>query len=51
LGLQRWQQGLFALHNLGQVGFLRTRAQAEGASTLMQGALEFARRVVREING
>jgi len=60
-GLQRWQQGSFALHNPGQIGFLDTLGRAEGRihfagehtsawSGWMQGALESARRVVREIN-
>ena len=60
-GLQRWQQGSFALHNPGQIGFLRTLASREGRihfagehtsawAGWMQGALESARRVVREIN-
>jgi monoamine oxidase len=60
-GLQRWQQGSFALHNPGQIGFLDVLGKREGRlhfagehtsawSGWMQGALESARRVVREIN-
>jgi monoamine oxidase len=60
-GRQRWQQGSFALHNPGQIGFLNTLARTEGRihfagehtsawAGWMQGALESARRVVREIN-
>jgi monoamine oxidase len=60
-GLQRWQQGSFALHNPGQIGFLHTLASREGRihfagehtsawAGWMQGALESAYRVVREIN-
>ncbi len=61
-GLQRWQQGSFALHNPGQIGFLDTLGKTEGRihfagehtspfAGWMQGALESAHRVVREING
>lgn len=57
-----WQRGAFSLHTPGQIGFLDTLAQAEGRvhfagehtsqwTGWMQGALESARRVVREING
>lgn len=60
-GLQRWQQGSFALHNPGQIGFLDTLGRVEGRlhfagehtsawAGWMQGALESARRVVQEIN-
>jgi len=60
-GLDPWQRGSFALHTPGQIGFLDTLAQAEGRihfagehtspwTGWMQGALESARRVVREIN-
>ena len=56
-----WQRGAFALHTPGQIAFLDTLAQAEGRvhfagehtslwTGWMQGALESARRVVREIN-
>jgi monoamine oxidase len=61
-GLDPWQRGSFALHAPGQIGFIETLAQPEGRihfagehtspwSGWMQGALESARRVVREING
>src|SRR5438045_8398974 len=61
-GLDPWQRGSFALHTPGQIGFIETLAQPEGRihfagehtspwSGWMQGALESARRVVREING
>jgi monoamine oxidase len=61
-GLDRWQRGSFALHTPGQIGFIATLAQAEGRihfagehtsawTGWMQGALESARRTVREING
>jgi monoamine oxidase len=61
-GLDPWQRGAFALHTPGQIGFLDTLAAAEGRihfagehtspwTGWMQGALESARRVVREING
>lgn len=60
-GLQRWQQGSFALHSAGQISFLNILANREGRihfagehtsawAGWMQGALESARRVVREIN-
>jgi monoamine oxidase len=56
-----WQRGAFALHTPGQIGFLDTLAQAEGRvhfagehtslwTGWMQGALESARRVIREIS-
>jgi len=59
--LDPWQRGAFALHTPGQIGFLDTLAKAEGRvhfagehtspwTGWMQGALESARRVVREIN-
>jgi monoamine oxidase len=61
-GLDPWQRGAFALHTPGQIGFIDTLAAAEGRihfagehtspwTGWMQGALESARRVVREING
>jgi len=61
-GLDPWERGAFALHTPGQIGFLDTLAAAEGRihfagehtspwTGWMQGALESARRVVREING
>jgi monoamine oxidase len=61
-GLDPWQRGSFALHTPGQIGFIETLAQPEGRihfagehtspwTGWMQGALESARRVVREING
>ena len=61
-GLDPWQRGSFALHSPGQIGFLDTLAKTEGRihfagehtsawTGWMQGALESARRVVREING
>ena len=60
-GLDQWQGGAFALHTPGQIGFIDTLARAEGRihfagehtswwTGWMQGALESARRVVREIN-
>jgi monoamine oxidase len=60
-GLDPWQRGSFALHTPGQIGFLATLGAREGRihfagehtsawSGWMQGALESARRVVREIN-
>jgi len=60
-GLDPWERGSFALHTPGQIGFLETLAAAEGRihfagehtspwTGWMQGALESARRVVREIN-
>jgi monoamine oxidase len=61
-GLDPWQRGAFALHTPGQIRFLDTLATVEGRihfagehtspwTGWMQGALESARRVVREING
>jgi len=61
-GLDPWERGSFALHNPGQIGFIDTLATVEGRihfagehtspwTGWMQGALESARRVVREING
>jgi monoamine oxidase len=61
-GLDQWQRGSFALHTPGQIGFIETLAKPEGRihfagehtsawTGWMQGALESARRVVREING
>jgi monoamine oxidase len=61
-GLDPWQRGSFALHTPGQIGFIETLGQPEGRihfagehtsewTGWMQGALESARRVVREING
>jgi monoamine oxidase len=61
-GLDPWERGSFALHTPGQIGFLDTLAAVEGRIHVagehtspwtgwMQGALESARRVVREING
>jgi len=61
-GLDPWERGSFALHNPGQIGFIDTLAAVEGRihfagehtspwTGWMQGALESARRVVREING
>jgi monoamine oxidase len=60
-GLDPWQRGSFALHTPGQIGFITTLAQPEGRihfagehtspwTGWMQGALESACRVVREIN-
>ena len=60
-GLDPWQRGSFALHTPGQIGFIDTLAQPEGRihfagehtsawTGWMQGALESARRVVREVN-
>jgi len=60
-GLDPWERGSFALHTPGQIGFIDTLAAAEGRihfagehtspwTGWMQGALESARRVVREIN-
>jgi monoamine oxidase len=60
-GLDPWQRGAFALHTPGQIGFLTVLAQPEGRihfagehtsqwTGWMQGALDSARRVVREIN-
>jgi hypothetical protein len=59
-GLDRWERGSFALHTPGQIGFLDTLAAPEGRihfagehtspwTGWLQGALESARRVVREI--
>ena len=61
-GLDPWERGAFALHTPGQIGFIDALAAAEGRlhfagehtspwTGWMQGALESARRVVREING
>jgi monoamine oxidase len=61
-GLDPWQRGSFPLHTPGQIGFISTLAGREGRihfagehtsawTGWMQGALESARRVVREING
>lgn len=61
-GLDPWERGSFALHIPGQIGFIDTLAAAEGRihfagehtspwTGWMQGALESARRVVREIDG
>jgi monoamine oxidase len=61
-GLDPSERGSFALHTPGQIGFLDTLAAVEGRihfagehtsrwTGWMQGALESARRVVREING
>jgi monoamine oxidase len=61
-GADPWQRGAFALHTPGQIGFITTLGQAEGRihfagehtshwTGWMQGALDSARRVVREING
>jgi monoamine oxidase len=61
-GLDPWERGSFALHSPGQIGFLDALAAVEGRihfagehtspwTGWMQGALESARRVVREING
>jgi monoamine oxidase len=60
-GLDPWQQGSFALHKPGQIGYLSVLSAREGRihfagehtspwTGWMQGALESARRVVREIN-
>jgi monoamine oxidase len=60
-GLDPWQRGAFALHTPGQIGFIETLGTHEGRihfagehtsawTGWMQGALESARRVVREIN-
>jgi len=60
-GLDPWQRGSFALHTPGQIGFIDTLGRPEGRIQFagehtsvwtgwMQGALESARRVVREIN-
>jgi len=59
-GLDPWQRGSFALHTPGQIGYIDTLAQSEGRihfagehtsiwTGWMQGALDSARRVVREI--
>jgi monoamine oxidase len=61
-GLDPWQRGSFALHTPNQIGFLDTLGTPEGRvhfagehtsvwTGWMQGALDSARRVVREING
>jgi monoamine oxidase len=60
-GLDPWQRGSFALHTPGQIGFIDTLAKPEGRvhfagehtsvwTGWMQGALDSARRVVREIS-
>ena len=60
-GLDPWQRGSFALHTPGQIGFIDTLAKSEGRihfagehtsiwTGWMQGALDSARRAVREIN-
>jgi len=60
-GLDPWQRGSFALHTPGQIGFIDTLAAPEGRlhfagehtsmwTGWMQGALDSARRVTREIN-
>lgn len=60
-GLDPWQRGSFALHTPGQIGFIDTLSRQEGRihfggehtsawTGWMQGALESARRVVREIS-
>jgi monoamine oxidase len=60
-GLDPWQRGSFALHTPGQIGFIDTLAKQEGRvhfagehtsmwTGWMQGALDSARRVVREIS-
>ena len=59
-GLDPWQKGAFALHTPGQIGYIEVLAKPEGRihfagehtsvwTGWMQGALESARRVVREI--
>jgi monoamine oxidase len=61
-GADPWQRGAFALHTPGQIGYLAILARPEGRihfagehtsawTGWMQGALDSARRVVREING
>jgi monoamine oxidase len=61
-GLDPWQRGAFALHTPGTIHYIDTLAGAEGRihfagehtsawTGWMQGALESARRVVREIGG
>jgi monoamine oxidase len=61
-GLDPWQRGSFALHTPGQIGFIETLGAQEGRihfagehtsvwTGWMQGALDSARRVAREING
>ena len=61
-GLDPWERGSFALHTPGQIGFIETLGTPEGRihfagehtsawTGWMQGALDSARRVVREING
>jgi monoamine oxidase len=61
-GLDPWQRGSFALHTPNQIGFIETLGTQEGRihfagehtsiwTGWMQGALDSARRVVREING
>jgi monoamine oxidase len=60
-GLDPWQRGSFALHTPGQIGFIETLGTPEGRihfagehtsvwTGWMQGALDSARRVVREIS-
>jgi monoamine oxidase len=61
-GADPWQRGSFALHTPGQMGFLSVLGKPEGRihfagehtsawTGRMQGALDSARRVVREIGG
>jgi monoamine oxidase len=61
-GLDPWQGGSFALHTPHQIGLIDTLATPEGRihfagehtsiwTGWMQGALDSARRVVREISG
>lgn len=60
-GQERFQRGSFALHTPGQIRFIDVLAKSEGLihfagehtswwTGWMQGALESARRVVREVN-
>jgi len=60
-GLDPFERGSFALHTPGQIGFLETLSRPEGRihfagehtsvwTGWMQGALDSARRVLREIN-
>jgi monoamine oxidase len=61
-GLDPWARGSFALHTPGQIGFIDILARPEGRihfagehashwTGWMQGALDSARRVVREMQG
>jgi monoamine oxidase len=61
-GLDPWERGSFALHTPGQIGFIDILGRPEGRihfagehtsvwTGWMQGALDSARRVVREIAG